>query len=280
MVEAVERSNPAALEISHQDRIAEYAEVARCPDHSPRGVEPWTMFQSADVFAGGRKDLNIAVAISAHIIVPRRILFGVRHKQAAADVLHIEGGEALGDAFRSSTIIAVVVAVSTHAKGVLWHLHAVELRIVDFHSSGTEIRDVQESLAVEVGRGSLLSTARKAEGPPFQPEMVPSSVPKMNTAGFPFGAGSTKSVLPLKSAPLGAAIVPAGAFLGGGMVTIPFPLIGMIWPVPVYSVESPELLSETHHGPPELRVSPQGSTRLGSWVGAAPTLSDTRFVCL
>jgi len=37
----------------------------------------------------------------------------------------------------------------------------------------------------------------------------------------------------LKTVPVGVAVVPAGAFFGGGMVTVPVPLMGMIAPAPV-----------------------------------------------
>src|SRR5512135_30057 len=61
-----------------------------------------------------------------------------------------------------------------------------------------------------------LSTTRTALVPPFHPEIVPSSVAKMNRAGLPLG--SLKSVaLPLKTWPVGAAGgVPP---VGGGIVT-------------------------------------------------------------
>src|SRR5437867_2518373 len=96
--------------------------------------------------------------------------------------------------------------------------------------------------------------------------MVPSSVAKMNRAGLPFGR--TKSALPLKTVPVGVASVPEGAFFGGGIVTVPVPLIGTIAPAPVYSVEKPVPLSETHHGLVLLRLSPQGFFRFGSTTAA------------
>ena len=40
VVEAVERSDPTASKVSHQDRVAEGAEISRRPHHSPRGIEP------------------------------------------------------------------------------------------------------------------------------------------------------------------------------------------------------------------------------------------------
>ena len=104
----------------------------------------------------------------------------------------------------------------------------------------------------------------------FQAETVPSSVTKINRAGLP--EVTSKSELPLKTAPVGAAgLLPPE---GGGMVTTK----GTIWPVPLYSVETPVPLSATHHGLVELRARPQGFTRLGSVVAASFGISETRSV--
>ena len=54
----------------------------------------------------------------------------------------------------------------------------------------------------------------------FQPEMVPSSVAKIKRLGpevVPFV--TTKSAVPLKTWPVGLAVVPGGLPAGGGMVT-------------------------------------------------------------
>ena len=56
----------------------------------------------------------------------------------------------------------------------------------------------------------------------FQPEIVPSSVAKMKILGFdagPCGTGTAKSLVGLKTFPVGAAVVPAGLPAGGGIVT-------------------------------------------------------------
>src|SRR6476659_9360913 len=103
--------------------------------------------------------------------------------------------------------------------------------------------------------------------------MVPSSVAKMNTAGFPGVSG--KSVVPLKTCPVG---VPVGLEFGSpeGMVTTrDFGL-----PVPSYRVDLPAPLSEIHQGVPDPRDIPQGLTRFGSVTGAMPGILDTRLVCL
>src|SRR5882724_7876363 len=116
--------------------------------------------------------------------------------------------------------------------------------------------------------------------PGFQPEMVPSSVAKMNTDGRPPGMplSNKKSVrLPLNTTPVGVDCVPAGAKPGGGTTT-KFPatppasvkiLTG--FPAPLKRLEVPELLLPIHQGLPEERVSPQGFLRLGSTRTAVPS---------
>src|SRR3977135_2246798 len=123
----------------------------------------------------------------------------------------------------------------------------------------------------------------------FQPEIVPSSVAKINTAGFPAGVPlpSRKSVgLPLNTTPVGVDCVPAGAKPGGGTMTkfpgTPPASVKMLrgLPSPLKRLEVPELLLPIHQGLPELRVSPQGFFRLGSIVGAFPAMLETRSVSL
>src|SRR6266566_3205031 len=110
----------------------------------------------------------------------------------------------------------------------------------------------------------------------FQPDIVPSSVSKMNTLekDVPFSE-TLKPPLPLKITPVGAAVVPAGLPAGGGMVTVS----GTFTPWPVYSVDTPVPLSETHQGVAGPCTNPQGFTRFPSVNCAAPTRSETRFVC-
>src|ERR1700674_1119004 len=120
----------------------------------------------------------------------------------------------------------------------------------------------------------------------FQPEIVPSSVAKINAAGFPVGVplSSRKSVgLPLNTTPVGVDCVPAGAKPGGGTMT-KFPaappasvklLMGL--PAPLNRLEVPELLLPIHQGLPrragvvDERVSPQGFFRLGSTRTVVPS---------
>src|SRR5260370_31365292 len=93
--------------------------------------------------------------------------------------------------------------------------------------------------------------------PGFQPEMVPSSVAKMKIACVPGLPGTRrKSVLPLKTTPVGADWVP-GAKPGGGTVTIsgpPFCFGGEGLPLPSSRVEVPELLFSTQQRLSEERV--------------------------
>src|SRR5258708_23445861 len=80
----------------------------------------------------------------------------------------------------------------------------------------------------------------------FQPDIVPSSVAKMKRLGSDtFFSVTTKSLVPLKTLPVGAEVVlPAG----GGMVTTSGePTVNGV-PSPLYSVDTPLPLSETHQG--------------------------------
>src|SRR5690242_18047269 len=86
--------------------------------------------------------------------------------------------------------------------------------------------------------------------PGCQPEIVPSSVTKMNRSP------ANEFASPLKTCPVGAdGGVP---FLAVGMVTVRSRL-----PFESYTVVSPVPLSETHAGPIGLKESPHALTRLG-----------------
>src|SRR5438132_1476094 len=108
-----------------------------------------------------------------------------------------------------------------------------------------------------------------------QAEMVPSSAAKMNRAGavapFPL---TTKSAVPLKTTPVGAADEPPA---GGGMVTTSGDPAGKGCPEPSYSVDTPVPLAETHQGEVGELTRPQGFTRLSSVTAAIPEMSETRF---
>src|SRR5262252_5189081 len=95
----------------------------------------------------------------------------------------------------------------------------------------------------------------------FQPEMVPSSVAKRNWLGPErLLSATTKSLVPLKTLPVGAAVVPAGLLAGGGIV-----ITGWVpTPAASYCVARPLPLSETTQGPVGLCDSPQELTRFES----------------
>src|SRR5258706_55670 len=117
--------------------------------------------------------------------------------------------------------------------------------------------------------------------PAFQPEIVPSSVLTMKRAG-PEAAPleTTKPLVLLKTTPVGAATVPAGLPLGGGIVTT----IGVPGgggkgaPAPLYSVLRPVPLSAIQKGVVGPCTMPQELTRLGSCPAASPGISEKRFV--
>src|SRR5437660_145359 len=110
----------------------------------------------------------------------------------------------------------------------------------------------------------------------FQPDIVPSSVAKMKRLGpDPLFPVTTKSLVPLKTLPVGAEVVPAGLPFGGGIVTTS----GIGVPSPLYSVDTPVPLSETHQGLVGLCDRPQGFFRFESVKRAKPGMSETRFVC-
>src|SRR5712692_6106305 len=116
----------------------------------------------------------------------------------------------------------------------------------------------------------------------FQPDIVPSSVAKMNRLGPDIlFSETTKPLVPLKTLPVGAAVVPAGLPAGGGIVTTSGELggSGNAWPPPLYKVATPAPLSDTHQGVVGPCDRPQGLSRFGSRNLAILGRSETRFVC-
>src|SRR3954454_19143782 len=95
-----------------------------------------------------------------------------------------------------------------------------------------------------------------ATAPANRAAIVPSSVEKMNRA-------PPKLDVPLKTRPVGAE---GDGPVGFGIVTTKGAPTGNGWPAPLYSVETPVPLSDTHHGLVGVRVNPQGLTRFGSTV--------------
>src|SRR5260221_2109139 len=91
----------------------------------------------------------------------------------------------------------------------------------------------------------------------LHPEIVPSSVLKMNRATpdmVPFE--TRKPAVPLKTTPVGAAVVPAGLPPGGGIVTTRGAFGGKGVPSPVYSVETTVPLCEIQNGDGALCTMP------------------------
>src|ERR1700741_159337 len=87
----------------------------------------------------------------------------------------------------------------------------------------------------------------------FQAEMVPSNPAKMKTPGLPAPVspgGIVKSLLPLKTIPVGLPVVVWDVC---GWVSIYF----CFFPDPSDNVEPPDALSETHQGPPVNLAIPQ-----------------------
>ena len=101
--ETVECRDPAAAEIADENRVAELAEITSGPHHAPRRVEPVAMLEVADVSAPGSKDFDESEPGAGDVIVFWSVLLGIGDEDAAADVLNVEGREALPVAVRSQS---------------------------------------------------------------------------------------------------------------------------------------------------------------------------------
>src|SRR5262245_22196851 len=122
---------------------------------------------------------------------------------------------------------------------------------------------------------SIAITALVALTAGLQPRIVPSSVTKRNGGDpDPELAEMTKSPVSLKTIPVG---VPPVGLVGVGMVTTSGEARGKACPRPLYSVDTPPLLSATQKGVVGPKARPQGLTRLGSVKRATPSMSETRF---
>ena len=107
--------------------------------------------------------------------------------------------------------------------------------------------------------------------PPLHPEIVPFSVANKKRS-------PPKSVVELKTLPVGAAVA-VGRIDGGGMVTTIGLPTGNGCPLALYTVARPVPLSEIQNGPMGGNEIPQELTRFGSVTLARPATSDTKFVC-
>src|SRR5215467_10410233 len=95
----------------------------------------------------------------------------------------------------------------------------------------------------------------------FQPEIVPSSVAKMKTAGPDLPPSETTNPdEPLNAMPVGVAVSVEPS--GGGMVTVS----GSLAALPLYTVETPAPLSDIQKGPVGLNAIPHAFLRFGSVV--------------
>src|SRR5262245_2814692 len=95
--------------------------------------------------------------------------------------------------------------------------------------------------------------------PPFQAEIVPFRLAKMNRAGCPLA--STKSVVPLNTCPVGPC-GPAGVV---GMVTVSGTLVAVVPSALLeYRVLTPVRWSDTQNGLVELNDMPHGFFKSGS----------------
>src|SRR5260370_38390620 len=91
----------------------------------------------------------------------------------------------------------------------------------------------------------------------LRPEIVPSSVLKMNRATpdmVPFE--TRKPAVPLKTTPVGAAVVPAGLPPGGGIVTTSGAAGGKGGPAPFYHVGTPGPVSQSPNSAVDPRAYP------------------------
>src|SRR5690348_5816876 len=102
--------------------------------------------------------------------------------------------------------------------------------------------------------------------PGFHPEIVPSSLVKMNIAGWLTATGNAP--VPLKR----LNTIPVGVPLpGGGTVTTRGLAAGKAAPFPSYTIETPLPFEFTHQGPLGLASRPQAFTRFTSVLLAPPT---------
>src|SRR5438132_14223110 len=97
------------------------------------------MLKIADVSPSRREDLNETEPITGDVIVPGRVLLGVCYKERAADVLNVEGSEAVRDSLGFESIIT--------------EKDTLEICVVDFDARVAKIRDVKIFVAVDFARG-------------------------------------------------------------------------------------------------------------------------------
>src|SRR5712664_3471637 len=117
------------------------------------------MLKMTDVLAGSREDFNETETVAGDVIVLRRVLLGIGDEKRAADVLDVERREAARDALPIAVVMAVIL-IAIGIESVFTKANALESCVVDFYFSGTEIRDVEEPLSVDLpGRCAFVDGA-------------------------------------------------------------------------------------------------------------------------
>jgi len=96
--------------------------------------------------AGRREDFDETETVAGNVIMPSGVLLGIGDEESAADVLNIERCEAAGK--------------SLGFKGILTDVHAFEIGVIDFDLRGTEIRDIEKFVAINLaGRCAFVDSA-------------------------------------------------------------------------------------------------------------------------
>src|SRR5271169_5230462 len=99
----------------------------------------------------GCKELDEAIAVARYVIVPCPVLLGISDKENSSDVLYIEGRKSTWNAARTvvisvmiSIMIAIMIIVAVEFKRAIIQLYALEVGVVNFDCSRTEVRDIEE----------------------------------------------------------------------------------------------------------------------------------------
>src|SRR5438132_2017162 len=137
--EAIESGNLATAEITDKNGVAELAKVARGPHNRPRRIKPWAILEMADVLAGWREEFNEAKTVTGNVIVAGGVLLRVSDEERAADILNVEGREAVRN------FLGI--------EGIFTEIHALERGVINFDSRSTEVRDVKKFVAIDFSGG-------------------------------------------------------------------------------------------------------------------------------
>ena len=188
----------------------------------------------------------------------------IGHNDIVADCLNIKG-----HVVRRQLIVV---------KALLAHPHPVECVVKHIHAALVEVRGIEIAVAVgigrrqpgkhrlifglhhsdRVGRRRLHSAGQTYRRVPGRDGAVDGG---KKECGRRTGREQKVGGTPLKMIPVGLPVCPDVA---AGILTTNDSMV----PLPAYRVLSPVRLSETHHGLPEPRASPQALTRLGVGDGS------------